>query len=123
MKKVLLIEDDKELTLALGMRLKAMGYEVHSAADAVSAISVARKAEPDVVLIDFNLPGGNGFTVAERLRTLLQTSATPFVIITASKEAGLKERARELGASAFLEKPFDATRLSDVIEGALGNAA
>ena len=123
MKKVLMVEDDKELTLALGMRLKAMGYEMHSAADAVSAVSVARQAKPDVVLIDYNLPGGSGFMVAERLRTLLQTSATPFVIITASKEAGLREKALELGASAFLEKPFDATRLADAIEGALGNAA
>lgn len=123
MKTVLLVEDDKDVTLALGMRLKAMGYEVHSAADAVSAVSQARKVQPDIVLIDFNLPGGNGFMVAERLRSLLQTSATPFVIITASKETGLKEKAHELGASAFLEKPFDATRLADVIESALGQAA
>ena len=123
MKTVLLVEDDKEITLALGMRLKAMGYEVHSAADAVTAVSQARKAKPDVILIDFNLPGGNGFMVAERLRSLIQTSATPFVIITASKEEGLREKAKELGASAFLEKPFDATRLADVIESALGCAA
>lgn len=119
MKTVLLVEDDKKITLALGMRLKAMGYEVISAADAVSAVAQARKCEPDVVLLDINLPGGDGFVVAERLQSLLQTSATPLVFITASKESGLKERALKLGAAAFLEKPFDATQLADAIEMAV----
>ena len=119
MKTVLLVEDDKKITLALGMRLKAMGYQVISAADAVSAVAQARKCEPDVVLLDINLPGGDGFVVAERLQSLLQTSATPLVFITASKESGLKERALKLGAAAFLEKPFDATQLADAIEMAV----
>jgi len=118
-KKVLLIEDDKQITLALGVRLKSMGYEVVSAADAVSSVAQARKHDPDVILIDINLPGGDGFVVAERLRSNLQTSSTPFIFITASKQSGLKERAQQLGASAFLEKPFDATTLADAIELAL----
>ena len=123
MKTVLLVEDDKKITLALGMRLKAMGYEVASAADAVSAVAQARKCKPDVVLLDINLPGGDGFVVAERLQSLLQTSATPLVFITASKESGLKERALALGAAAFLEKPFDATQLADAIEMSLYSEA
>ena len=119
MKTVLLIEDDKKITLAIGIRLKAMGYDVASAADAVSAIAQARKSKPDVILLDINLPGGDGFLVAERLQSLLQTSATPIIFITASKQSGLKERATELGAVAFLEKPFDATELADAIEMSL----
>lgn len=116
MKTVLLIEDDRKITLAVGIRLKAMGYEVATAADAVSAVAQARKIEPDVVLLDINLPGGDGFIVAERLQRLHQTAATPIIFITASKQEGLKERAKELGAVAFLEKPFDATQLADAIE-------
>jgi len=119
MKTVLLVEDDKKITLAIGIRLKAMGYEVASAADAVGAVAQARKSKPDVVLIDINLPGGDGFMVAERLQNLLQTSSTPLIFITASKQAGLKDRAKELGAVAFLEKPFDATQLADAIEMSL----
>lgn len=122
MKTVLLIEDDKKITLAIGVRLKAMGYEVASAADAVSAVAQARKCKPDVVLLDINLPGGDGFVVAERLQTILQTAATPIIFITASKQSGLKERARALGAVAFLEKPFDATQLADAIEMSLYSA-
>lgn len=119
MKKVLIIEDDKNISLALGIRLKAMGYHVEAAADAVSAVSQARKHEPDVILLDIGLPGGDGFLVAERLKQLNQTAVTPIVFITASKQSGLKERAMELGAARFLEKPFDATELADAIETAL----
>lgn len=119
MKTVLMVEDDAKVSLALGIRLKSMGYEVNTAADAVSAVSQARKCAPDVILIDINLPGGDGFVVAQRLKTLVQTSATPVIFITASKKAGLKERAKELGAVAFLEKPFTATEMADAIEMSL----
>lgn len=119
MKKVLIIEDDKSISLALGIRLKAMGYEVESAADAVTAISQARKVKPDVILLDIGLPGGDGFTVAERLQALNATAVTPMIFITASKQSGLRERAMEMGAVRFLEKPFDATELADAIETAL----
>jgi len=119
MKTILLIEDDKKITLAIGIRLKSMGYEVASAEDAVTAVTQARKSEPDVVIIDINLPGGDGFMVAERLKSLLETAATPIIFMTANKQPGLKERAKKLGAVAFLEKPFDATQLTDAIEMAL----
>ena len=119
MKRVLLIEDDKQITLALGVRLKSMGYDVVSAPDAVSAVAQARRHAPDVILIDINLPGGDGFTVAERLRTLAQTSTTPCIVITAGSEPGVERRAEKVGASAFLEKPFDATELADKIEHSL----
>ncbi len=123
MKTVLLVEDDKKLTLAMGMRLKSMGYNVATAADAICAVAEARKSNPDVILIDINLPGGDGFVVAKRLQSLIQTAATPLIFITASKQPGLKERAKEFGAAAFLEKPFDATQLADAIETAPFSAA
>jgi len=119
MKTILLIEDDKKITLAIGIRLKSMGYEVASAADAVTAVTQAKKSKPDVVMIDINLPGGYGFMVAERLKALLETAITPIIFMTANKQPGLKERAKALGAVAFLEKPFDATQLSDAIEMSL----
>ncbi len=118
MKSVLLVEDDKKLTMAMGVRLKSMGYQVQTAPDAITAISIARSGGPDVIVIDINLPGGDGFVVAERLQKLHQTAATPVVFMTASKKPGLEERAKQLGAVAFLEKPFDAGQLSNAIERA-----
>lgn len=122
-KTILLIEDDKQITLAIGVRLKSMGYQVESAADAVTAVTKARECEPDVVLLDINLPGGDGFVVAERLRKLMVTAATPIVFITASKAPELHARAVAFGAVAFLEKPFDASQLADAVELALWSSA
>ena len=119
MKTVVLVEDDPNIALAFGIRLKGMGYIVHIARDAVSAISQVRKHQPDVVLLDISLPGGDGFSVAERLRSMDGSAATPVIFITASKRPGLREHALQLGAVGFLEKPFEATQLADAIESAL----
>lgn len=118
MKKILLIEDDRRVSQAIGISLKAMGYQVATGSDAVSAAAQARKFAPDVVVLDLNLPGGDGFTVAERLQQLTETAAVPIIFITASKQEGLHERARAAGASRLLEKPFGITELAEAIESA-----
>jgi CheY-like chemotaxis protein len=119
MKTVLLIDDDDVFLLTIGVRLKAMGYTVYVAKDAVNAISAVRKNNPDVIVLDVGLPAGDGFIVAERLKNLISTAATPIIFITASVKPGLRERAMKLGAVEFLNKPFDATTLADAIESAL----
>jgi putative two-component system response regulator len=122
MKTVLLIDDDNIFLLNIGVRLKAMGYTVCTAKDGASAISVARKNNPDVIVLDVSLPAGDGFLVAERLQNLIVSAATPIIFVTASEKPGLRERAMKLGAVAFLAKPFDATKLADAVESALSPA-
>src|ERR1700722_3923410 len=107
MKTVLLVDDDDTFLLAIGVRLKSMGYSVCTAKDAVNAISAVRKNNPDIVILDVSLPAGDGFLVAERLRNLSGSAATPIVFVTASLKAHLRERAMKLGAVEFLQKPFD----------------
>jgi CheY-like chemotaxis protein len=119
MKSVLLVDDDNTVLLGTGVRLKAMGYTVFTAKDAVSAVSAVRKNEPDVIVLDISLPAGDGFLVADRLQNLVGSAATPIIFITASENPTLRERAMKLGAAAFLKKPFDATSLADAIEMAL----
>jgi CheY-like chemotaxis protein len=122
MKTVLLIDDDNIFLLTIGVRLKGMGYTVCTAKDAASAITVVRKTNPDVIVLDVSLPAGDGFLVAERLQNLIASSATPIIFVTASEKPGLRERAMKLGAVAFLAKPFEATTLADAIESALSPA-
>jgi two-component system sensor histidine kinase/response regulator len=122
MKTVLLIDDDNVFLLTIGVRLKSMGYTICTAKDAATAISVVRKTSPDVIVLDVSLPAGDGFLVAERLRTLISSAATPIIFVTASEKPGLRERAMKLGAVAFMAKPFDATTLADAIESALSPA-
>jgi CheY-like chemotaxis protein len=119
MKTVLLVDDDNVFLLTIGVRLKSMGYTVCTAKDAATAISVVRKTNPDVIVLDVSLPAGDGFLVAERLRTLITSAATPIIFVTASEKPGLRERALKLGAVAFMAKPFDATTLADAIESSL----
>jgi len=122
MKTVLLVDDDNIFLLTIGVRLKSMGYIVHTAKDAVNAISAVRRTNPDVIVLDVSLPAGDGFLVADRLKNLIVSATTPIIFATASEKPGLRERAMKLGAVAFLEKPFDATTLADAVEAALSPA-
>jgi CheY-like chemotaxis protein len=95
-----------------------MGYTVYTARDAVSAVSVVRKSQPDIVVLDISLPAGDGFLVAERLMRLVGSGATPIIFMSASENPSIRERATALGAT-FLSKPFKATQLADAIESVL----
>jgi putative two-component system response regulator len=119
MKSVLLIDDDEVIKLGIGGQLKSMGYTVHTAADAVEAISVARKNKPDVVVIDIFVPAGDGFIIASRLQNLYESAVPPIIFVSARKDPELRERATKAGAAAFIQKPFDAVTLSDAIQAVL----
>jgi two-component system KDP operon response regulator KdpE len=119
-KKILIIDDDKQLLLGLSPRLKANGYEVTSATDAVSAIAVARKELPDLIILDLGLPAGDGFVVLERIRGLADLAAIPVIVLSARDPTGNKERAIDAGAAAFFQKPPDNREFLSAIRQALG---
>lgn len=119
--KVLLVEDDKDLSKAICMRLASFGYTAIPALDAISAVSEAVKHSPDLTIVDINLPGGDGFTVMERLRATKECATTPSIMITANKQEDLKKKAEAYGASVFLEKPFGASVLLEAIQNATGD--
>ena len=123
MKSVLLVDDDNAVLMAIGVRLKQMGYTVFTAKDAVNAVSAVRQNNPDVVVLDISLPAGDGFLVADRLQNLVASAATPVIFITASENPKLRQKAAKYGAAAFLLKPFDATTLADAIETALSSGS
>jgi CheY-like chemotaxis protein len=119
MKKILVIEDDKRIVKALTVRLKAQGYDVIAAYDAVLAATTAVKHHPGLILLDITMPGGDGFVVAERLQNLSETAGVPIIFLTASKQPGLREKALAFGAAGFFEKPYEAEELLTAIEEAL----
>lgn len=119
-KRVLIVDDDRDLLRALTVRLKASGYDVAFAVDGISAISVAQESKPDVVILDIGLPGGDGFLVLERFRAIAQLSAVPIVVLTAIDPSINKERALHAGAVAFLQKPAENKLLLATLAKALG---
>ena len=119
-KKILIIDDDPHLLLGLTPRLKASGFSVVTALDAISAIAVARKELPDLIILDLGLPGGDGFLVLERLKNLAILAAIPVVVLSARDPVGNKKRALEAGAVAFFQKPPDNHEFLTSIRQALG---
>jgi DNA-binding response OmpR family regulator len=118
--KILIIDDDQHLLVGLTARLKANGYSVVWAADAISAISVALSEAPDLVILDLGLPAGDGFVVLERMRSLASLVATPVIVLSAADPGGNEKRARDAGAVAFFQKPPDNHEFLAAIRKALG---
>jgi len=120
-KKLLIVEDDLKIALALAIRFKSAGYQVMTAHDAMMGVSAAVKDPPDLVILDISMPAGNGFDVAERIQALMPNH-TAIIFLTASKDPGLREKAVEIGAAGFFEKPYDAEKLLAAIKRSLARS-
>jgi DNA-binding response OmpR family regulator len=112
--KILIIDDDPDMTLGLAIRLQSNGYEVASAGDATMALTRVIQEQPGLIILDLAMPGGDGFTVLERLRTNSKTALIPVIVLTA-KSQSLEDKALRLGAAAFFQKPADNTALLQAI--------
>ena len=121
MKKILIVEDDERLSLALSIRMKAQEYATWTAGDAISALSLALQINPDLILLDISLPAGNGFTLIEQLDRFPETREIPIIFTTASKDPELRNRALDLGAAGLLRKPYDAEELLAVVDQTLSD--
>lgn len=118
MKKILIIEDDEKVAKALELRIRNAGYQTAVAADGYAGVSAVPKTNPDLVLLDINMPAGNGFTVAERIRSITP-KPTPIVFITASKNPEFVDRALALGASGYIEKPYNPAQVLELLKNVL----
>jgi DNA-binding response OmpR family regulator len=118
--KILLVDDDKDLLRGMSLSLKAGGYDVVSAQDAVSAISTARETKPDLVVLDIGLPAGDGFVVMERLSNL--PTLIPVIVVSAREAEPNRERALKAGAKAFFQKPVRRKAFMASVRQALGQA-
>jgi DNA-binding response OmpR family regulator len=118
--RVLIVEDDPDLLVVLRVNLTAMGVEPILAGDGRTAISRIQAERPDAVVLDVMLPGIDGWSVLEDLHAL--GDPVPIVVCSAKKDVEDMERARELGASGYVVKPFDIDRLIDAVVEAVGRS-
>lgn len=118
MKKILIVEDDEKIAMALTLRLKKL-YRVACAYDATTGVRMALKEAPDLVLLDISLPGGGGLLVAESVRATPASAQLPIVFLTASRDPELMQKALAFGPSAFFGKPYNAEELLDTVERTL----
>ena len=113
---ILAIDDEREFVDAIKMRLEAIGYHVIAAYNGRAGLEAARRASPDLILLDLVMPGMDGFTVLSELKNDPYTTAIPVVILTAKEEAGYITDAESLGAAAYLAKPLKMWELEAVLQ-------
>ena len=116
---ILIIDDSADTRLMLSLQLKAQGYRTVFAADALEAITRARQAQPDAILLDLGLPGSNGFLVLERLKATSTLAPIPVIIVSAEATAVAQAKAFAIGAAAYLQKPVVQRTLVETVEKAL----
>ena len=121
-KKILIVEDDADVRLGYSVLLRAKGYDTAFAADALGAVSEARKYQPDLIILDLGLPAGDGFVVLERFRVNPAISVIPVIVVSGRDAYANKERALKAGAKAFVQKPWNDNELLAIIAELLGYA-
>jgi DNA-binding response OmpR family regulator len=116
---ILVVDDNSTIRKGLSVRLRANGYEVLFAEDAISATAALLTERPDLVILDLGLPAGGGFVVLERLQKNDRVANIPVIVLTGRELAVNRDRALQAGAAAFFQKPVDDGKLLFAIRKAL----
>ncbi|WP_376963047.1 response regulator [Azospirillum sp. A26] len=119
MAKLLLVEDHEEIWDFLSRRLKRRGFDVVLAFDGRQGVDMARSEQPDVILLDMNLPIIDGWTAARELKAGQETSAIPIIALTAHAMSGDREKTLQAGCDDYHPKPVDFSRLLTQIDTAM----
>ena len=120
--KVLIADDDRVLSLLLSTRLRARGWQVDVAYDAMQAMMFAMRSAPAVIVLDINMPGGTGREALKKLKSSVKTSPIPVVVLSGSIAEEDEPAVLQLGAEAFLRKPITPDALHEVLERVTGAA-
>src|SRR4030088_2185901 len=119
--KVLIVDDDPDLRRAMKIRLRANHYDTVQASDGYSAIAMAQKERPSLIILDLGLPRGDGFAVLKWLQGVDTLSSIPVIVLTARGPQFNEQQALQAGAAAFFQKPADNRELLDVIRTTIPN--
>ena len=123
MAKLLLVEDHEEIWDFLSRRLKRRGFDVVLAFDGRQGVEMARSEQPDVILLDMNLPVIDGWTAARELKAGEETAAIPIIALTAHAMSGDREKTLQAGCDDYHPKPVDFSRLLTQIDSAMQRPA
>ncbi len=106
-KRILLVEDEVSLSELMKIRLEANGYEVISAYDGQEALDLAKKEKPDLIILDLMLPKIDGYKVCRLLKFDSKYEKIPIIMFTARAQESDKKLGEEVGANAYIIKPFE----------------
>ena len=120
--RILIVEDEEALTLLLRYNLEAEGYAVDTAARGDEADLLLKERSPDLVILDWMLPGLSGIELCRRLRTRPETKRLPIIMLTARGEESERVRGLATGADDYIVKPFSVPELSARVRALLRRA-
>jgi DNA-binding response OmpR family regulator len=118
-KNILVIDDDETITTIIDLALKSGGYTADTANSARDGMAKACLSTPDLILLDYNMPVKDGFTLLKDMRSIPELEYVPVVIITALSIPEIVSQAVTLGVAGFLVKPFDLETLLNRVKKAL----
>ena len=116
---ILYIEDNAENRLLVRRILEAEGYSMIEATDGPTGLELAIQKQPDLILLDINLPEIDGYDLAGRFRNAPGLQQVPILAITANVMKGDRERTLEAGCDGYIQKPIDVDRLPEQVRAAL----
>ena len=116
---MLIVEDEPNIVLSLEILLQRAGYETASTGDGEAALELIRRMRPGVVLLDIMLPKLNGYEVCRVVKSDPTLSSIPVVMLTAKGQEVEILRGLELGASAYIAKPFGNAEVLEAVRAAL----
>ncbi|MHB8906941.1 MAG: response regulator transcription factor, partial [Melioribacteraceae bacterium] len=119
MKKILVIEDEKDIREVINALLTEEGYAVYSAKNGKDGIELAKNEIPNLIICDIMMPGMDGYTVLKELSKNSSTKSIPFIFLTAKVERNDLRFGMELGADDYLFKPFKSEELLKSISSRL----
>jgi PleD family two-component response regulator len=120
--RILVVEDDFDISNMLRIYLNGQGYTVEVAPKGGEALSATKKQLPNLIVLDINLPDMSGYDVCRELRTTTRTSHIPIIFLTQKDERSDKLIGLELGADDYITKPFDIEELKLRIQNAIATA-
>jgi two-component system, OmpR family, phosphate regulon response regulator PhoB len=121
--RILIVEDEEPLTLLLRYNLEAEGYEVESVARGDDADNRLKERLPDLVMLDWMLPGLSGIELCRRLRSRPETKTLPIIMLTARGEESERVRGLATGADDYIVKPFSVPELIARVRALLRRAS
>jgi len=113
--KLLIADDDKTFCHLLSAEMGAKGWRVTIAADAMQ-IMYALRVQPNVIVLDIQMPGGTGITALKKLKASTKTSGIPVLVVSGSTEATMESTLVQAGAARYIAKPVDVESLRTAIE-------
>lgn len=120
--RILVVEDDFDISNMLRIYFSGQGYEVQVAPRGGDALSMTRKQLPNLIMLDIMLPDMNGYDVCRELRTTTRTSHIPIIFLTQRDERSDRIAGLELGADDYVTKPFDIEELKLRVQNAIAAA-